>query len=115
MKYNDTVQNKRFNVELVNYFNGKTLVSSLRSFTDCLFKMNEIYAMTHGTYPETDDVWIDAMCYDFVKILSEWSGDVLDLSDESQKYLFDYLAVAELKAGMEERTLANLYIDYNNK
>lgn len=114
MNYNDTIQNKRFNVELVKYFAGKTLVNSLRSFTDCLLKMNELYARTHGEYPETDDVWIDAMCYDFVKILSEWSGNVLDLSDESQKYMFDYLAMAELKAGMEERTLANLCIDWNN-
>lgn len=113
--YNDTIHNKRFNVELVKYFNGKTLVNSLKAFTDCLLKMNELYALSTGTYPETDDVWIDAMCYDFVKILSEWSGNVLDLSDESQKYMFDYLAMAELKAGMEERTLANLCIDWNNK
>lgn len=115
MKYNDTVQNKRFNVELVNYFNHRKLENKLSAFTACLLKMNELYAMTHGTYPETDDVWINAMCYDFVKILSEWSGYVLDLSDESQKYMFDYLAIAELKAGKEERTLSNLWIDLNNK
>lgn len=115
MNYNDTVQNKRFNVELAKYFDGKKLKNKLGAFTNCLLDMNELYAITHGSYPETDDIWIDAMCYDFVKILSEWSGNVLDLRDESQKYMFDYLAVAELKAGKEERTLTNLWIDWNNK
>lgn len=110
MNYKATFKEKAFNMELIDYLREVPVETHIFKH---FLNINDIYAKRFGHYAETDEEWIDVTCYDILKMLSDRFGAVVDLEDESQKNMFDWLAMAELKAGLEGRNIENLIKDMN--
>lgn len=90
-----TIQQRNFNIRF-----GEYLKKALKNpnIYKIMLKANELYAMSYGHYPETDSVWIGALCYELLTAVEDiaWAQFPSDV-EEAQQLLFT-MSISELSA-----------------
>lgn len=91
-----TIQQKVFNGRFAEYL--KTVVNRKPSIYKIMLKANELYAMSYGKYPETDEVWVKALCYQLLKVVEDFAWAQFPPEEKEAQDLLCYMSICELDA-----------------
>lgn len=94
--YKMTSHQETFNLRFGEYL--QTALAKGENIYQIMLNANEIYAMSFGKYPEKDEIWIDALCYQLLKVVEDlaWTQFPCELK-EAQDLLW-HMSICELNA-----------------
>lgn len=91
-----TIQQEAFNGRFAEYL--KKVVNRNPNIFKIMLKANELYAMSYGKYPETDNEWIKALCYQLLKVVEDFAWAQFPPENKEAQDLLGYMCICELDA-----------------